>query len=108
MPIDAPNCHVYKATCSDQRNKSVKYNLKFCKHLMGDATLFDFIYFGFTQWCCYEYIRHTVHYFCLGFVLWTFLEVDWKLFLLLKRVMNERRRERDKRIVMKSEGGADG
>ncbi len=31
-----------------------------------------------------------IHYFCLGFVLWTFLEVDWKLFLLLKRVMNER------------------
>ncbi len=30
------------------------------------------------QWCSYEYIRHTLF---LGFVLWTFLEVDWKLVL---------------------------
>ncbi len=28
-----------------------------------------------------------IHYFCFGVVLWTFLEVDWKLFLLLKRVI---------------------
>ena len=35
--------------------------------------------FGFIQWCSYEYIGHTL--FCLGFVLWTFLEVDWKLVL---------------------------
>jgi hypothetical protein len=33
--------------------------------------------FAFIQWCSYEYIRHTL--FCLGFVLWTLLEVDWKL-----------------------------
>jgi hypothetical protein len=47
------------------------------KHLEADATLFDFILFCFIQWGSYEYIRHTL--FCLGFVLWTFLEVDWKL-----------------------------
>jgi hypothetical protein len=33
--------------------------------------------FCFIEWCGYGYIRHTL--FCLGFVLWTFLEVDWKL-----------------------------
>jgi hypothetical protein len=33
--------------------------------------------FGFIQWCSYEYIGHTLFY--LGFVLWTFLEEDWKL-----------------------------
>jgi hypothetical protein len=33
--------------------------------------------FGFIQWWSYGYIRHTL--FCLEFVLWTFLEVDWKL-----------------------------
>jgi hypothetical protein len=33
--------------------------------------------FGFIQWCSYEYTRHTL--FCLGFVLRTFLEFDWKL-----------------------------
>ncbi len=33
--------------------------------------------FGFIQWCNYENIRHKL--FCWGFVLWTFLEVDWKL-----------------------------
>ncbi len=45
---------------------------------MADATLFDFILVSYITFV-YEYIRHTAHYFCLGFVLWIYLQDNWKL-----------------------------
>ncbi len=86
--IDAPNCHAYKATCSDQRKKSVKYNLKFL-NIWWLMPLF-LILFILVSHSGVAKSTLDIHYFCLGFVLWTFLEIDWKLFLLLKRMMNER------------------
>jgi hypothetical protein len=41
------------------------------------ATLFDVLYFWFHTGVATSTLD--IHYFCLGFVLWTFLEVDWKL-----------------------------
>ncbi len=34
------------------------------QYFVADATLFDFIYLDFIQWCSYDYIRHTL--FLLG------------------------------------------
>jgi hypothetical protein len=47
--------------------------------LVADATLFLILFiFGFTQWCSYEYVRHTL--FCLGLCCGRFLKLTGSLF----------------------------
>ncbi len=41
-----------------QRGLGDEFFVEDSKQLVADASLFDFIYFGFRLWCSYEYIRH--------------------------------------------------